>query len=76
MNYSNAASTSPLWGFKIRAVYFKSCVIFNTLQGNNTCNSLLVICRFFMIMCTGKMRLHVYDPKLYIYTALILHHIF
>ena len=25
------ASTGPLWGFKIRAVFFKSCVIFDTL---------------------------------------------
>ena len=25
------ASTGPLWGFKIRAVYFKSRVIFDTL---------------------------------------------
>ena len=26
-------------------------------------NRLLVICRIFVIMCRGKMRLHVYDCK-------------
>ena len=27
----STASTGPLWGFKIRAVFFQSCVIFDTL---------------------------------------------